>query len=118
MIERIRKSSHSNGIMDNINNVTFSDSFIAQYSYAGIRAGAFFSAVPASPAAPNTDLAGQCTLPCTYTFTQKYTSSLPPICTCSDTSAVHACQVQVTSTTLTITGTSGDTADYICIGRD
>ena len=119
VIEHIRRNFHTNGIMDNINNVTLSNNFISLYSYAGIRAGAIASGVLA-----NTDLAGQCalgTLPgCTnIPFTQSYTSS--PICTCSDTSAINACRVQVTvgtPTTLTITGASGDTIDYVCIGRN
>jgi hypothetical protein len=99
VIERIRKNHHTNGIMDNINNVTLSDNFIGLYSYAGIRAGAIFSAVPPSPAPPNTDLAGQCTLSsgtCTYQFSQTYSSTVPPVCTCSDTSASPSvCRVQV-----------------------
>jgi hypothetical protein len=118
LIERIRKNQHTNGIMDNINNVTLSNNFISLYSYAGIRTGAVATGVSA-----NTDLAGQCTVGITtcptYSFTQTYTSA--PICTCSDTSGVNACRVQIavgTPTTLTITGTSGHTINYLCIGRN
>jgi hypothetical protein len=123
VIERIRRNFHTNGIMDNINNVTLTDNFIALYSYAGIRAGAIFSAVPPAPAPANTDLAGQCTLSagtCTYQFSQTYSSSNPPICTCTDTAATAGCRVQVMGAplTLTITGTGTHLINYICIGRN
>jgi hypothetical protein len=115
VIERIRKNGHTNGIADNINNVTLSNNFISLYSYAGIRAGAVSSGVSG-----NTDLAGQCNLfsgLCSVIlFTQAYTN--PPICTCSDVSAAAACRVQVTTTGLTISGNASDTIDYLCIGRN
>ena len=120
VIERIRKNFHSNAVMDNINNVTLSDPFLALYSYAGIRAGAVATGV-----STNTDLAGQCTVggaqSCTnIPLTQTYNSK--PICTCSDTnSTVAACNVEVTlgsPSTLTVLGTNGHLLDYICIGRN
>jgi hypothetical protein len=116
VIERIRKNAHNNGIADNINGVTFTSPFTALYAYAGIRAGAISSGVSG-----NTDLAGQCILTgtpsgaCAQPFTQTYNSLSPPICTCSD---INACRVQVSSTGLTITGTTPDTVEYICIGRN
>jgi len=118
VIERIRRNFHTNGIMDNINNVTLSDGFIALYSYAGIRAGAVSSGVSS-----NTDLAGQGQVggPA-IPFSQTYTTA--PICTCSDTSGVNACRVLVTvgtppvPTVLTLSGTGGHTINYICIGRN
>ena len=116
VIERIRKNFHTNDITDNINNVTLSDNFVALYSYAGIRAGAISSGVSL-----NTDLAGQCTIggipSCSgIAFSQSYTNA--PICTCTDTTGVNACRVQVTASTLTITGSSGHTVNYVCIGRN
>jgi len=70
--------------------------------------------------ASNRDLAGQCTATggtCgTITFTDTYTTN-PPICVATDASAIEPTRVQVTTTTLIITGTSGDVIDYICIGR-
>jgi hypothetical protein len=88
---------------------------------AGVRTGTIESGV-----STNTDLAGQCPLvgpgpgTCSYTFTQTYNATFPPLCTCSDITAINACRVQVGGTplALTITGTTGDTADYICIGRN
>ena len=116
VIERIRKHGDANGVVDNINNVTLTDNFVALYSYAGIRAAAVASGV-----AGNTDLAGQCNLSsgglCSVIpFTQTYAN--PPICTCSDVTAANACRVQVTTTNLTISGTATHTVDYICIGRN
>jgi hypothetical protein len=120
VVERIQTNSYTNAVLDNLNNVTLTDAFMALYSYAGIRAGAISSGVSA-----NTDLAGRCALSgvsgaCTYQFTQTYNSTSPPICTCSDISAINACRVQVSGTplTLTITGTSSDTVSYVCIGRN
>jgi hypothetical protein len=120
VIQNIEKQS-GNSVFDGINSVTLSDAFTAVYSYAGIRAGAVATGV-----GTNTDLAGQCRIggvpSCNnIPFTQTYTSA--PICTCSDTSGTTACRVQVTlgpPTTLTITipGSSFDTINYICIGRN
>jgi len=67
----------------------------------------------------NTDLAGSCTLAgggCTYTFSLTYTSA--PICVATDTTALSAVQVVATTASLTINGTNGDTANYICVSRD
>jgi hypothetical protein len=67
----------------------------------------------------NTDLAGSCTLAggsCSQPFSLTYTST--PICVATDTTAVNPVQVVVTLTGLTINGTNGDVANYICIGLD
>ncbi|HXM21313.1 MAG TPA: hypothetical protein VN948_08630, partial [Terriglobales bacterium] len=127
-------------ILDGIKNNTIkdTDAFVGSYAWdtnnsltnllttntsirnqfdAGVRTGTIASGV-----STNTDLAGQCTIipgGCIFNFTQSYTS--PPICTCSDTTAVAACRVQVTlgtPTTLTISGTALHVVDYICIGRN
>jgi hypothetical protein len=118
VIERIRENAHTNGIMDLINGVTLSDQFTSLYAYAGIRAGAIRSGVSS-----NTDLAGQCIVAgsaCpTVNFTQTYSSA--PICTCTDTTGVNACRVQVTvgtPTTLVITGSTSHVINYVCIGRN
>jgi hypothetical protein len=66
----------------------------------------------------NTDLAGQVTLSggtFAYTFTATYTHS--PICVATDTTAANVVQVVVTTTTLTLNGTSTDVLNYVCIGR-
>ncbi len=118
LIERIRKNFNTNGIMDNINNVTLNDSFIALYSYAGIRAGAIRSGV-----AFNTDLAGQGQAQGpAISFSQTYT--IAPICTCTDITGTAACRAVVTvgtpptPTQITLTGTTGHTLNYICVGRN
>ncbi len=67
----------------------------------------------------NTDLAGSCTLTagtCNQPFTLPY--SFAPVCVATDTTAVNPVQVVVTPTSLTINGSNGDVANYICIGRD
>jgi hypothetical protein len=67
----------------------------------------------------NTDLAGSCTLSggtCSQTFSTSYVPA--PICVATDTTAANAVQVSTTSTTLTINGTAGDGANYICIGQE
>ncbi len=148
VIENVRKSTTSpaftNTILDDVNGVTLSsDNFTGLYSWAsavnnspststtnilttdpstrnrfdaGVRTGTIESGVSA-----NSDLAGQCTIgglpSCSSIgFANSYTN--PPICTCSDVSAIAACRVTVSNTALTITGTSGHVIDYICIGRN
>jgi hypothetical protein len=67
----------------------------------------------------NTDLAGSCTLTagtCNQAFTLPY--SFAPVCVATDTTAVSPVQVVVSPTSLTINGSNGDVANYICIGRD
>jgi hypothetical protein len=69
-------------------------------------------------ASANTDLAGQLALTggtASYTFSKTYATA--PVCTAADTSAISAVRVQTTTTTLTVTGASGDGANYICVGR-
>jgi hypothetical protein len=143
-VENIRNQGGTprpNTILDVIKNIAITDSFVGSYAWdtngsltnllttntsirnefdAGVRTGTIASGV-----STNTDLAGQCTLVtptpfhCTYPFTQTYSSTNPPICTCSDTTAINACRVQVSSSTLTITGTTnGDVIYYVCIGRN
>lgn len=66
----------------------------------------------------NSDLAGQVTLSggtASYSFANGYATA--PICTATDTTAKNATQVVVTTTTLTINGTSTDVIDFICVGR-
>jgi hypothetical protein len=68
--------------------------------------------------AGNTDMAGQVTLSsgtASYSFANGYT--IAPICVATDTTAKNATQVTVTSTTLTIAGTSADVINYLCVGR-
>jgi hypothetical protein len=68
---------------------------------------------------PNTDLAGSCTISggsCSQAFTLGYT--LAPICVATDSTAVNAVRVVVSLTSVTINGTNGDVANYICVGRD
>jgi len=69
--------------------------------------------------ASNTDLAGTLTLvggTITRTFSKSYTSA--PICVATDTTATNAVQTSVTTTVLTINGTSTDAVSYICMGRN
>lgn len=63
-----------------------------------------------------TDLAGTGILPMTYTFAETFAS--PPVCIASDITTANAVLVQITRTTLTVSGTTGDAANYICIGRN
>jgi hypothetical protein len=84
---------------------------------SGIRTGTIESGVNA-----NTDLAGSCVVDlvpgCTgIAFAQTYRN--PPICTCTNASAVEACSVTVTKTSLTINGgTSNQVMNWVCIGRN
>lgn len=69
--------------------------------------------------ASNTDLGGLITLSGgtgTYTFAGTYTSA--PVCTASDKTAANAVGVSTSTTVLTLTGTSTDVINYICIGRN
>lgn len=69
--------------------------------------------------ASNTDLAGFITLSGgtgTYTFSGTYTSA--PVCTASDKTGANAVGVSTSTTVLTLTGTSTDVINYICIGRN
>jgi hypothetical protein len=69
--------------------------------------------------AANTDMAGSCTISggsCSQPFTLVY--SLAPICVATDTTAVNAVQVVASTTSVTINGTNGDVANYMCISRD
>lgn len=73
-----------------------------------------------SGVAQNTDMGGSLTMSgggtASYTFSGTY--FLAPICTSSDTSATPGTpRVQVTNTTLTITGTAAHVYDFICISR-
>ncbi|HEY6410463.1 MAG TPA: hypothetical protein VIY29_23685, partial [Ktedonobacteraceae bacterium] len=146
LIQNIYRNDFAATIQDDVNGITLgaagNDRFTAFYSWAsainnspststtnlvttdastrnrfdsGIRTGTIESGVNA-----NTDLAGSCTVgvvPCTILFTQTYNN--PPICTCSNASAVAACSVTVTKTSLVINGgTLNQTIDYICIGRN
>lgn len=142
LIESIRKQGDANAVQDNIQGITLQDPFVGSYAWdtnssntdivttdasirnrfdGGIRTGTIESGL-----STNTDLAGQCTLSgpgpgsCAYQFTQTYNGTFPPLCTCSDATAINACRVQVGGIPLklTITGTTGDAVDYICIGRN
>ncbi len=68
----------------------------------------------------NTDQAGTCTLGtnCSPARSFAATYASAPICVCSDTSAIQACRVQVTTSALTITGNAADVIDYLCIPRN
>jgi hypothetical protein len=50
-----------------------------------------------------------------FTFPTAYSS--PPVCTANDATTAAAIRVTTTATTLTLTGTSGDMADFICVGN-
>ncbi len=67
----------------------------------------------------NSDTAGQIVLSGgngSYTFSGIY--AIPPICTVSDTSAPRAVGVSTTNTGFTVSGTSSDIINYICVGRN
>ena len=64
----------------------------------------------------NTDLAGEGVIPFSMSFTETY--SVPPICTVSETTALNPIMVQVTNAGFYVSGTSGDSFAYICIGRN
>ena len=71
--------------------------------------------------ASDTDLAGDLTIggggTVTYNFTQTYTSA--PHCVANDTDATPLpIGASATTTVLTVTGTAGHVATYVCIGRD
>jgi len=78
VVERIQKNSYTNALLDNLNNVTLTEGFMALYSYAGIRAGAIASGV-----STNTDIAGRLALvggTATQALAGSYAS--PPNCGC------------------------------------
>jgi hypothetical protein len=64
----------------------------------------------------NTDLAGEGVIPFSMSFTETY--GVPPICTVSETTALNPIMVQVTNAGFYVSGTSGDSFAYICIGRN
>jgi hypothetical protein len=65
----------------------------------------------------NQDLAGHGTMTGgTFTYTFQNTLTAAPNCTASDNTAIAAIRVVTSTTTLTITGTSGDVASYVCVG--
>jgi hypothetical protein len=49
------------------------------------------------------------------TFAPSFVNS--PVCTANDQTGVHAVQVSASNTTVTLTGTSGDTIAYSCVGN-
>ena len=51
----------------------------------------------------------------TFSFPVGYTSA--PICTATDTSAIAAVRIVPTNSGVTITGTAGDTAAFVCVGN-
>ena len=140
VIENVQnyQGSH-NTVQDDINGVTLTNPFLSIYSWSSAGSG-FVNLVttdtntpsrfptgigtglaPTSGAPTNTDLAGQCTIPlggsCMYTF-RNITYANPPICTCSDTSAVLACGVTVTHSSITLAGMTGHKIDYICVSTN
>lgn len=69
--------------------------------------------------ASNTDSAGQITLSSgagSYSFSGTYTSA--PICTATDATGANAVKAAVTTTTLSLTGTSSDVINYVCVARN
>ncbi len=71
--------------------------------------------------AANTDTAGLLTVGAggtiTFTFTQTYASA--PVCVSSDTNAApNITGASASTTVLTVTGTVGHVASYICVGRN
>lgn len=66
--------------------------------------------------AVNKDISGSGSSPVSVTFANAYT--VAPLCFAADASATPAAvQVAATTTTLTLTGTSGHTLNYLCIGN-
>lgn len=63
----------------------------------------------------NTDLAGTGVMPFSYAFAGRYQQ--PPICVVSDTTTGAAALIQVTKTGFVVQGVTGNTFNYICIGR-
>lgn len=73
-----------------------------------------------SNSASNTDLNGHLTMTggtASYSFASTGITTAPE-CTASDATAVAAVQVVTSTTTLTINGTAGDVAHYICSGHN
>jgi len=64
----------------------------------------------------STDLAGRVTLPITLTFRESY--DVPPVCVANDLTTAAPVALVITTTTLSLNGNTGDTANYICIGRN
>jgi hypothetical protein len=132
-------------VRDDINGVTLSSPFVSFYSWSSAGNG-FVNLVttdtntpsrfptgiatglaPTSGAPTNTDLAGQCTMGINcvgvlgttkYSFRHAYAN--PPICTCTDvkTTGASTCNLAVTSTTITFTGTTTHPIDYICVSTN
>ncbi len=50
-----------------------------------------------------------------FTFPAAYTN--PPICICTDTTAVNAVKCSTTATTLSVTGTGADVVAFACFGQ-
>jgi hypothetical protein len=139
VIENVQNfSGTGTTVKDDINGVTLSNPFLSVYSWSTAGSG-FVNLVttdtntpsrfptgigtglaPTGGAPTNTDLAGQCTIPlggsCTYTFRHTYANA--PICTCADTSAVLACGVTVSSSSITLAGMTGHKLDYICVSTN
>lgn len=66
--------------------------------------------------ANNTDLAGVGVIPFTMMFSESYT--VAPVCTASETTALNPIMVQATKIGFTVSGTTGDSFAYICVGRN
>jgi len=86
---------------------------------AGSPGGGGVSAAYLSTGGGNTDMAGICAIGtggvCTQTFIAAYTN--PPVCVVADPAGSGVTYV-VATTSLTINGTSGHQANYVCVSLD
>jgi hypothetical protein len=122
VISNIHAQSGTTAVRDEINSVTLTGPFVALYSWSKNATSGLTNLVttdttipnrfptgigtglaPTGSSPTNTDLAGQCLMgsACSgfggtqYTFKHAYAN--PPICTCTDVSGVHTCNLTVTA---------------------
>jgi hypothetical protein len=140
MVENIQSINSKPAVKDEINGVTLSNPFVTFYSWSKNASSGIVNLVTTDTTIPNrfpsgvatgvsgnTDLAGQCAFgsgACfsggvtKYSFKGSYSSTSPPICTCTDVTGLHVCGLTVSNTTITFNGTPGDTIDYTCVSRN
>lgn len=63
----------------------------------------------------NTDLAGVGVIPFAFLFSEQYAQ--PPVCVATDVTALNPVLIQPTRTGFTVSGTTGDSINYVCVGR-
>lgn len=114
-LNRLQKSTSSTALTDSC--VSDDGTTVTNNCSGGIVAGSGNPSIQTQTTS-NTDLAGTGTMTGgTFTYSFLGTWASAPICVASDTAAANAVRVQTSTTTLTVTGTSGDTVNYICVGR-